>query len=556
MRRDDVNSEIFRASELFAQPSSDSASISAGPLPWLWQPRRLNGNAMGGWTDRGRLPSRLKLGEEQFDTRDVSMLRERTVSVLVVLGACAIGPAALLHFFGRREIHIGAEAHFLPIALSAGLAAGAAVGLTVVGARRGDGRAVLVGTAFSAMAALLAVHGLTTPGLLAGQNGVVAFSGAATLPVGGAVLALSAIPEIRRPQYINPLLWLQGGLLLLIAGIGMTGILVPALVPRVPAPGGTAAWIVLALGMAFYGTLALRATRTFLLTRRRADLLVVLGTVLLFVALVPALLWSFRDLGWWLGHGFELVGIGLAGVPVALDLHRGAQSRPLVGDLHGTEFVRAADAFLGPTVHALLVRLAEKDVYTETHTRGVALRAVQVGEELGLPRRRLRELAIGALVHDVGKLSVPNAILQKPSALTDDEFAVIKRHPEWGSELIGELGGFSTLVSRLVLDHHERLDGSGYPRGLRAEELDLETRVLAVCDVFDALISRRVYRQAWAQADALALLRREAGTGFDPRCVEALERILSREAAAVEERRFSVAARRSVIATPPGRRQG
>ena len=98
-------------------------------------------------------------------------------------------------------------------------------------------------------------------------------------------------------------------------------------------------------------------------------------------------------------------------------------------------------------MRALLVRLAEKDEYTATHTRGVALRAVQVGDELGLPPDRLRELAIGALLHDVGKLSVPDEILKKPSALDDDEFAVIKRHPEWGSDLVGELGGFSPLVS-------------------------------------------------------------------------------------------------------------
>jgi hypothetical protein len=350
-----------------------------------------------------------------------ALLRQRAVSVLLVLGGCSIGPAALLHFLGPREVHIGPEVHFLPIAVSAGLAAGAAVALTLVGARRGDGRAVLVGTAFSAMAALLAVHGLTTPGLLAGENGVVAFTGAATLPVGGAVLALSAVPEIRRPRNISRLLWLQGALLLLVAGVGAAGILAPAVVPGVPEPRSTLAWIVLAIGMVFYGMLALRAARTFLLTRRQADLLVVLGIMLLLVALVPALLWRFSDLGWWLGHGFELVGIGLVGVPVALDLHRGAQSRPLAGDLRGTEFVRAADAFLGPSVRALLVRLGEKDAYTEAHTRGVALRAVQVGEELGLPRGRLRELAIGALVHDVGKLSVPNAILQKPASLDHEE---------------------------------------------------------------------------------------------------------------------------------------
>ncbi len=237
---------------------------------------------------------------------------------------------------------------------------------------------------------------------------------------------------------------------------------------------------------------------------------------------------EYNELGWWLGHAWELIGIGLVGVPVALDLHRGAQSRPLVGDLRASELVSAADAFMGPTVRALLVRLAHKDDYTAAHTRGVALRAVQVGEELGLPPARLRELAIGGLVHDVGKLSVPNEILQKPGALTDEEYDQIKRHPELGSDLVRQLG-FSAQVARLVLNHHERLDGSGYPRGLGAPDLDIETRILAVCDVFDALLSRRVYRPAWTLEKALELLSRESGTSFDPACVEALERVLERE---------------------------
>jgi HD-GYP domain-containing protein (c-di-GMP phosphodiesterase class II) len=475
------------------------------------------------------------------------MQRERIVSLMGVLGACAVVPAGLLHFLGSREVHISGEVHFLPIAISAGLAAAAAVALTVVGTRRGDGRAVLVGTAFSVMAALLAVHGLTTPGFIAGDNGVVAFSGALTIPVGGAVLALSALPEIRRPRNVRPLLWLQGVLLLLVLGLGAAGILAPSIVPGVPETRSTAAWIVLALGLAFYGTLSVRAARTYLLTRRWADLLVVMGTVVLAAALVAALIWGYMDLGWWLGHLFELIGIGLVAAPVALDLHRGAQSRALVGDLSATELVHSADAYLGPSVRALLVRLAEKDAYTETHTRNVALRAVQVGEELGLPHTRLRELAIGALAHDVGKLSVPTAILQKPSSLTDEEFAVIKRHPEWGFELLRELGGFSKLASRLVLDHHERLDGSGYPRGLRDGDLDLETRILAVCDVFDALMSERVYREAWSLEDAMALLLREAGTAFDPRCVEALQRLLAREDAATRARPVPVGARRAVV---------
>ena len=128
----------------------------------------------------------------------------------------------------------------------------------------------------------------------------------------------------------------------------------------------------------------------------------------------------------------------------------------------------------------------------------------------------------------MGKLAVPNEILQKPGALTDDEFDVIKQHPEVGAELVRDLG-FSNQVARLVLDHHERLDGTGYPRGLGAPDLDIETRILAVCDVFDALLSKRVYRDAWTLEDALEQLSKESGTKFDPACVDALERVIARE---------------------------
>jgi HD-GYP domain-containing protein (c-di-GMP phosphodiesterase class II) len=128
------------------------------------------------------------------------------------------------------------------------------------------------------------------------------------------------------------------------------------------------------------------------------------------------------------------------------------------------------------------------------------------------------------LLHDIGKLSVPDDVLKKPSALDDEEYALVQRHAAWGDSLLGRLG-FSPGVRRLVRGHHERLDGSGYPDG--ATSLSLETRVLAVCDVYDALRSERVYREAWTHERALGLLRKEAGTAFDSRCVEALERVLA-----------------------------
>ncbi|MGH3056723.1 MAG: HD domain-containing phosphohydrolase [Gaiellaceae bacterium] len=458
-----------------------------------------------------------------------TVLKARAASAVVVSATGALLPVAALALVWGREAHFGDALHFWGVGGAALAATAAALTLTIVGTRRRDARTVIVGTAFSVMAALLTLHGLSSPGVLIGYNGLVSFTGGATLPVGAAVLALTALPSAQRPGNVRRLLVLQGVLLAAVALVGTAGMLRPNLVPAVPEPGGPLALATLAFGLLLLVFLAVRAVNTFLLTRRRADLLVVVGIALLATALFAALVLDYTQLGWWLGHGFEVLGILLVGVPVAVDLHRGTQSRSLTGGPPAGELVVAEEAFLGARVRALTLRLAEKDEYTEEHTRRVALRAVQVGEELGLPPTRLRVLATGGLLHDIGKLSVPDEILKKPGPLDEEEFAVIKLHPEWGHRLLGELGGFPDPVRRLVLDHHERLDGSGYPNRLAGTALDLETRVLAVCDVYDALLSERVYRAAWSHERALQLLRDESGTSFDPACVAALERVLRRD---------------------------
>jgi putative nucleotidyltransferase with HDIG domain len=327
-----------------------------------------------------------------------------------------------------------------------------------------------------------------------------------------------------------------------VLGLGIVGLATPSLVPDVPEPASPAAIVALVVGVFFFAVLLLRALKTYLLTQRTVDLAVVVGIAWLTAALPPALLLNYTHFGWWLGHGFELAGIVIVGAAVAIDLHRSVQSRPLVGDLRAAELVAKEEAFLGARVHALMQRLAEKDESTEEHTRRVALRAVQVGEELGLPPGRLRALAIGGLLHDIGKLSVPERILKKPAALEEDEFAVIKKHPQWGIKLLRELGGFTAPVRELVHSHHERLDGKGYPRGLEACSIGLDTRILTVCDVYDALVSPRVYRAPWTHEAALRLLREETGTAFDERCVAALERVLGREQPQPDVTTFRVAA--------------
>jgi HD-GYP domain-containing protein (c-di-GMP phosphodiesterase class II) len=457
--------------------------------------------------------------------------RERLLPVLVVGVVAAAAPAVVHVVWGGVAVEPTAAMHFYSVGFSALVAAAAALGLTIVGARRSDTRTVLVGTAFAVMASLLALHGLSTPGFWFGNNGVIALTGGATLPAGALILALSVSPLPRVLQSVRPLLVLEAVLLTVVLALGFSALVWPSLVPSVPAPNSHAAIVLLAIGLGAYALVGLRALRTFLLTQRVLDLAVFVGLAWLATALVPALTQNYDQLGWWIGHEVELDGILLVGVAVAIDLARAAQSRPLAGDLSGADLVAAEDIFLGSHVRALTVRLADKDEYTERHTRRVAMLAVRVGERLGLSASRLRTLAIGGLVHDIGKLSVPDAILKKPGALNDDEYGVVRCHPEWGNKLLNELGGFSKAVRQLVRDHHERLDGAGYPRGLKAEEIDLDTRILTVCDVYDALMSKRVYRPAWAHDEAIALLRRETGSAFDERCVAALEQVVTGEPA-------------------------
>jgi putative nucleotidyltransferase with HDIG domain len=458
-------------------------------------------------------------------------LNERLFPILGV-GAVAAGAPALVEWLaGRHEVYIDGHVHFYAVGFTALAAAAACVALSIVGARFDDLRTVLVGGAFGVMAALLALHGLSTPGfIIPTMNGVIMFTGGATLPAGAVLLAFSSfgLPQ-RWGIGVKRLLWIEAALLAVILGLGLSAIFSASLVPPIPSANSPAALVTLAATLLVFLLLGARALRTFLLTRRLSDLVVAIGIAWLATSLVAALTLTYTQLGWWLGHGLELDGILAVGIPVALDLARSVQSRPLSGDLHASELVLAEEAFLGSHVRALTLSLAQRDDYTEQHTRRVALRAVQVGEALGLSPGHLRALATGGLIHDIGKLAVPDSILKKPGPLEDDEYAVIKRHPDQGAKLLEEIGGFSAAVRRLVRDHHERLDGKGYPNGLRADQIDLDTRILTVCDVYDALMSPRVYRPAWTHAAAMGLLRSDTGTAFDARCVNALERVLARE---------------------------
>jgi putative nucleotidyltransferase with HDIG domain len=169
----------------------------------------------------------------------------------------------------------------------------------------------------------------------------------------------------------------------------------------------------------------------------------------------------------------------------------------------------------------LLEAVTPKDGFTSEHASQVARLSQLVGVELSLNVEELETLVLGALLHDIGKLAVSDAILEKPGPLTEEEWAVVKRHSDVGARMIEPIEVLCGAVP-VVRHHHERYDGTGYPDGLEGEEIPLAARIVAAVDAHDVIIRGRPHQQRRTQAEALEELSREAGHQFDTQVVEAL----------------------------------
>jgi HD-GYP domain-containing protein (c-di-GMP phosphodiesterase class II) len=275
----------------------------------------------------------------------------------------------------------------------------------------------------------------------------------------------------------------------------------------------------------------------------------VLVAALLAQALTEAAAWAVRErlLG---GAGLReqlgelwIHGVDLALTPVALVVALCMEERPwavlaflpLLGVLaffarerrerlasltELNEAYRGTALVLGDVVRA-------DDNYTGEHSQGVVALAMDVGSALELDPGQRRNVEFGALLHDVGKVAIPNEIINKPGKLDPAEWALVKTHTLEGQRMLDRVGGFMREVGLIVRSHHERWDGAGYPDGLSGEQIPLEARIVCCCDAWNAMTTTRSYREAMPIATAVAEMRRCAGSQFDPRVVDALlERVL------------------------------
>ena len=184
-----------------------------------------------------------------------------------------------------------------------------------------------------------------------------------------------------------------------------------------------------------------------------------------------------------------------------------------------------ADLYLA-TIKSLALAIDAKDQYTHQHILRVQRYAVAAAKHLGLTGSELEAINTGALLHDIGKLGVPEYVLLKPGRLTDEEFAKIKQHPEIGAAILDPVE-FPWPVLPVVRSHHEKWDGTGYPDGLAGEDIPRTARILAVADVYDALTSSRSYRNAWTHERACEVIRKDRGTHFDPAIADAFLEIIT-----------------------------
>jgi HD-GYP domain-containing protein (c-di-GMP phosphodiesterase class II) len=372
---------------------------------------------------------------------------------------------------------------------------------------------------------LLLGHGLTTPGALGQPPNlwVGRLPYAAMAAIGFCLFVAGRSPRRNPNSWVgrNPVVALGIGVIPTISLVTVVALDPHALGGDTPFPHEE---VVLRASSVAAVVLFLAVIRThwrrWQLGRDLVQFAIVLSSASCIAAVGSFQLGRYSHMSWWNYHGYLLAGFG--GTAYAV-VRRGRERRTTTSVL-STAF--ADDPFDHivegyPEALRTLVRAVEvKDTYTHGHSERTAKVAVELGVRMGLAPDVLRVIARGAYLHDLGKIGISDEILNKPGALDEAERRVMESHPRLGYELAS---GAHSLKEALpvILHHHERVDGGGYPNGLRGREIPLEARVVAVADVWDALTSDRAYRRGWEPSRALAHIEAARGSHFDPKVVDA-----------------------------------
>jgi HD-GYP domain-containing protein (c-di-GMP phosphodiesterase class II) len=464
----------------------------------------------------------------------------QAVPAALMLVAFAVVPATFvpLSLAHGGERLIVPYQHFYIVSAVSLLAALVAGVLAVTTIQIGLYRVLFLCLGFMSMGAIFAIHGLTTPGILV-PNLFARFAGSAvaasaylSLAVPAVFFASSYLPGMERLERRLPF-WPAGWMVVFVtAGLVAYGAIaiktwILAELPLSVPPYSSA--LVIASILLFF-LAAFRQAQTYRRTRLESQANLVVAFVFLAEAAAAMVLFRVWSIGWWYYHLLMLAAVAVAFRTLAAERARGRTFRSIIEDTLALEVSVDEEAIDVDAVAALVAAVEVKDRETQGHNHRVAELCVQIGRQLGMNSTELRTLARSGLLHDVGKLGIPDSILHKTGPLTDEEWAVMKTHPEIGLKILKRCGHFRRELLA-VLYHHERIDGSGYPHGLAGDAIPIEARIVAVADTYDVLTSDRPYRRARSRGEAVETVLREAGTHLDRELVEALLSRLDRRPA-------------------------
>jgi len=387
-------------------------------------------------------------------------------------------------------------------------------------------RLVFLGLAFLAIAGIFSVHGLATPGHIHDQlHAELRISSWLSVTAGSLFIALSVLAL---PPAAESLLRRWGPALVCSVAVGV-GVYIglslasPDWLAFLPYEDRRVQLVLSAANMGLLAFSAWRYFQAYLFARLVSQWAMVCAMVLLMQVQVSLTFGTVWHLSWWHYHATYALAFGVIFFGWAHESRRAGSVRVLAEALSMRDAIAQLNHGHAQPVADLVDAIEWKDAYTLGHVRRVATFAVMMGKELGLSTLELRSLALGAQMHDVGKIGVPDRILTKPGRLTEEEFAVIKEHVGRGYEIARGVLALSNVTDAIRF-HHERYDGSGYPSGLAGEAIPLHARVVAIADAFDAMTSGRAYQAAVSMETAREELLRCAGSHFDPVCVEAFIR--------------------------------
>ena len=440
--------------------------------------------------------------------------------------------------------------HFLIVSAACLIALGMAIALSYAAIRTREPRTFFLVATYLMIAAPFSVHGLMTPGntfsMHAFHNSMTV-SAQLSLLLGGSAIMLAALPtpaKMDRAIRAN-FASLMTGLVLLSFGYILICLSFPTFLDWVPTgqePTGVKTafglerhsvgmfirYLVTVTGVVMCAIAATRFYRSFATTRSYATAAVAISALLIGESLIIQTFGAVWHISWWLYHGLLLIAVVLPMMAIALLYKRENSLFEIVDSLLLNETLAKVEYSFPDAIDGFISTVEKRDPYLKGHMRRVCEMAVAIADHLRVPDTAIRAASYAALLHDIGKLGLPQTVLHKPGRLTDAEFAILREHPARGFSLVANVESLR-VAAPAIRWHHERLDGSGYPDGLSGSDVPLEARIIAVADVWDALTSDRVYRKAMSCADARVVLMAERGTKLDANCVDALFTILGQD---------------------------